>query len=253
VFGLLIGPIGFYIRRHLNETPEFIAAPASSASLRELFPHQLDRVLLAIGIAVISNSSNYLILFMPTYAATQLTVPASTGFIATFLGGLILTIGSPVIGHWSNKVGRTRIMIAAAALFLITAYPAFLLLTALPTMAVIVRLRVLNHRPQGSGVRCLRTPLHLVISLHPPSYLSDYRWPMSSGTTTSRIPAQCKVAAAVNKLSQNSLYAGHCSVERRGAGDVAAPPAAGHQAGSGAAGLVSTPARRAMAIIAVPA
>jgi MFS transporter, MHS family, proline/betaine transporter len=138
LFGLLVGPIGFYIRRHIEETPEFVAAPNSPTPLRELLTRQYDRVLLAIGIAVISNSSNYLILYMPTFAVTQLKLPASTGFIATLLGGFILTVGSPVFGHWSDKLGRTPIMIAAALLFLITAYPAFLLLTASPTLAVIV-------------------------------------------------------------------------------------------------------------------
>jgi MFS transporter, MHS family, proline/betaine transporter len=138
LFGLLIGPIGFYIRRHIDETPEFVAAPLSLTPLRELLTRQLDRVFLAIGIAVISNSSNYVILYMPTFAVTQLKLPASTGFTATLLGGLILTVGSPVFGHWSDKVGRTPIMIAAALLFLITSYPAFVLLTAVPTMAVVV-------------------------------------------------------------------------------------------------------------------
>jgi MFS transporter, MHS family, proline/betaine transporter len=138
LFGLLIGPIGFYIRRHIEETPEYVAAPPSPKPLRELLTRQLDRVFLAIGIAVISNSSNYLILYMPTFAITQLKLPASTGFTATLLGGLILTVGSPMFGYWSDKVGRSPIMIAAALLFLITAYPAFLLLTAMPTMAVLV-------------------------------------------------------------------------------------------------------------------
>jgi MHS family proline/betaine transporter-like MFS transporter len=138
LFGLLIGPIGFYIRRHIDETPEFIAAAISPAPLRELLTHQLGHLLLAIGVAVVSNSSNYLILYMPTYAITQLNLPASTRFIATLLGGLILTFGSPLIGRWSDSVGRTRIMMVAALLFFVTAYPAFALLTAEPTVAVIV-------------------------------------------------------------------------------------------------------------------
>jgi len=75
LFGLLIGPIGFYIRRHIDETPEFVAAPLSLTPLRELLTRQLDRVFLAIGIAVISNSSNYVILYMPTFAVTQLKLP----------------------------------------------------------------------------------------------------------------------------------------------------------------------------------
>jgi MHS family proline/betaine transporter-like MFS transporter len=123
--------------------------------LRELLTRQYDRVLLATGIAVISNSSNYLILYMPTFAVTQLKLPASTGFIATLLGGFILTVGSPVFGHWSDELGRTPIMIAAALLFLITAYPAFLLLTASPALVVMVFIVPWLRRPRTTEC-CLR-------------------------------------------------------------------------------------------------
>ncbi|HET6308498.1 MAG TPA: MFS transporter [Rhodopila sp.] len=138
VFGLLVGPAGFYIRRHIGETPAFVAAAASPAPVRELVSDQWDRLLLAIGASVVSNSANYLILYMPTYAATQLRLPPSTGFIATLVGGVILAFGAPVFGHWSDRVGRRPIMIAATGLFLVSAYPAFWLLTSVPTLSVLV-------------------------------------------------------------------------------------------------------------------
>jgi len=75
---------------------------------------------------------------MPTYAVTQLGLPASTGFVATLLGGVILTVGSPIVGHWSDTVGRTRIMLAAAAAFVFSAYPAFLLLTRHASLAALI-------------------------------------------------------------------------------------------------------------------
>src|SRR5580700_755820 len=137
-FGLLIGPVGFYIRRHADETPEFLAAKPTPTPVRELMLEQWDRVLLAIGIAIVSNSSNYLILYMPTFAVTQLNLPASSGFIATLAGGAILTIGSPAVGHWSDLIGRTRIMLVAAALFLVSAYPAFLLVTRYAALSILV-------------------------------------------------------------------------------------------------------------------
>jgi MHS family proline/betaine transporter-like MFS transporter len=138
-FGLLIGPIGFYIRRHAEETPDFLEAKPTRTPVREAVLGQWNRILLAIGIAVVSNSS-YLILYMPTFAVTQLSLPASSGFIATLLGGVILTVGSPVIGHWSDLVGRTRIMLVAAGLFLITAYPAFLLVTRYAVLSILIAL-----------------------------------------------------------------------------------------------------------------
>jgi MFS transporter, MHS family, proline/betaine transporter len=138
IFGLLIGPVGFYIRRHVDETPEFLAAEATATPVREVLGRQWNRVLLAIGIAVVSNSSNYLILYMPTYAVKQLSLPQSSGFIATLLGGLILTVGSPLVGHSSDSMGRTGIMQLAAGLFLISAYPAFLVLTGYAALPVLI-------------------------------------------------------------------------------------------------------------------
>jgi MFS transporter, MHS family, proline/betaine transporter len=138
VFGLLIAPVGFYIRCHLDETPQFLALETARAPLREVLRRQHGRVLGAIGVAVVSNSANYVILYMPTYAIRQLGLPAASGFIATLLGAAILTLGAPVIGHWSDGLGRTRLMLAAAALFAISSYPAFALLTALPSLATLI-------------------------------------------------------------------------------------------------------------------
>ncbi len=95
-------------------------------------------MLLAIGAVVVSTSANYLILYMPTYAVKSLRLPQSTGFIATLIGAFILTFGAPMIGHWSDTVGRSRIMMATTVLFIITTYPVFRLLTAHATMATII-------------------------------------------------------------------------------------------------------------------
>jgi MHS family proline/betaine transporter-like MFS transporter len=137
-FGLLIGPIGFYIRRHMEETPEFLQTKTTHTPVRDLFAQQWDRVLLAIGAVIVSTSSTYLLIYMPTYAIKQLHLPQSTGFTATLTGAAIVMFGAPVIGHWSDKVGRSRIMLAATALFLVSVYPVYAGLTAYPTLAVII-------------------------------------------------------------------------------------------------------------------
>lgn len=95
-------------------------------------------MLLAIGAVVVSTSSNYLILYMPTYATKSLRLPQSTGFIATLIGAVILTFGAPMIGHWSDKIGRSRIMVATTVLFLLTTYPIFSLLTTHASMTTII-------------------------------------------------------------------------------------------------------------------
>ena len=56
-FGLLIGPIGYYIRSNMEETPEFRAAPPPQAPMRDLITTQWDRVLLVIGAVTISTTA----------------------------------------------------------------------------------------------------------------------------------------------------------------------------------------------------
>jgi len=138
LFGLLIGPVGLYIRNRVAETPEFLSIKPTRTPVRDLLVNQWDRVLLAIGAVVVSTSSNYLILYMPTYAAKSLRLPQSTGFVATLVGACILTFGAPMIGHWSDKVGRSRIMMATTLLFLVSVYPVFMFLTAHASMATLI-------------------------------------------------------------------------------------------------------------------
>jgi MHS family proline/betaine transporter-like MFS transporter len=139
LFGMLVGPAGLYIRAKVVETPEFLEAekPATMPLSDLLRRHPLP-VLLALGIAIISNSSFYLLLYIPTFGVKQLHLPAYTGFVATLVGGLILAIGCPLAGHWSDKTARPRIMVIMCWLFLLTAYPAFYLMVAWPSLAACV-------------------------------------------------------------------------------------------------------------------
>jgi MFS transporter, MHS family, proline/betaine transporter len=154
MLGLLVGPIGLYIRSHMPETPEFVAAskpaalvatnqPAALAATSKpetvpmgaLLRHQPMAVLLAFGASIISNSSYYLLLYIPTYAIRTLHLPTYTGFAATLVGGIALAVFSVVAGYWSDRMPRTRIMLAMAVLFAVSAYPIFALMVAYPSMA----------------------------------------------------------------------------------------------------------------------
>ncbi|KXU83341.1 hypothetical protein CI15_30085 [Paraburkholderia monticola] len=134
LFGMLIGPVGFYIRRRIDETPEFERAEKSAAPVRELLATQKEQVLVSIGALVLTTTANYMLLYMPTYAARQLGLAPSSGFIATLAAGLIMMVLTPIVGHLSDKVGRVRIMLGAGVLFFATVYPAFMLMNAHPSL-----------------------------------------------------------------------------------------------------------------------
>jgi MHS family proline/betaine transporter-like MFS transporter len=137
-FGLLIGPVGYYVRSRMSETPEFLGAGAARAPLRELLTEQWDRLLLTTGAVVTSTSSQYMIVFMPAYAIKELHLPQSVGFTAALLAAALQTVVVPFVGLWVDKVGQIPIMIGAAVLFAVTAYPAFVLLGAYASLPVLV-------------------------------------------------------------------------------------------------------------------
>jgi MHS family proline/betaine transporter-like MFS transporter len=134
LFGLLLGPVGIYIRRQVAETPEFEAIEPTRTPVRDLLRRHPLSVALAIGAAIVSNSSFYLILYIPTYAVKQLHLPASAGFTATLVGAALLTVVCPIAGHWSDRLGRAPIMLVMAGLFLLTSYPVFALMVAWPSL-----------------------------------------------------------------------------------------------------------------------
>jgi MFS transporter, MHS family, proline/betaine transporter len=137
-FGLLIGPVGYYIRNQLAETPEFIEAGEAQSPLRDLFVGQWDRLVLLIGVIAASTSSQYILVYMPTYAIRELNLPQSIGFTAAVSAAALQTLAVPFVGIWVDKIGQTRVMIAAAIVFMVTAYPAFVLLGAAPSLIVLI-------------------------------------------------------------------------------------------------------------------
>jgi MHS family proline/betaine transporter-like MFS transporter len=140
IFGMLIGPAGLYVRAQVVETREFVEAEKpATIPIKDLLRRHPVPVLLALGISIISNSSFYILAYIPTYGVKTLHLPASTGFIATLIGGVILAIGSPVAGHWSDKLQRRPLlMVITCWLFALTSYPAFYLMAAWPSLTACI-------------------------------------------------------------------------------------------------------------------
>ncbi|CAG4889472.1 MFS transporter [Paraburkholderia gardini] len=142
VFGLLIGPVAWYIRTRLDETPEFLAAETTTTPLRDTFASHKLRLVIAMGLVVLGTVSTYLVLFMPTYGVKQLGLSPSVSFAAILLVGAIQLVFSPVVGHLSDRHGRTGIMLASAVLLLVLIYPAFAYLVAHPTFETLIAIQI---------------------------------------------------------------------------------------------------------------
>jgi len=128
VFGLLIGPVGLYIRRHIHESESFQKAEKNHSPLKQIVRAQKSLFFIAVGLMVVSTAINYMLNYVPTYATKTLHLPPSVGFSATLVAGIILTVVTPLMGLWAEKIGRLPLMWGALILLLITIYPAFWLM-----------------------------------------------------------------------------------------------------------------------------
>jgi MHS family proline/betaine transporter-like MFS transporter len=141
-FGLLIAPVGLYIRRHIDEVPVVRKAQVSGGDDAS-WGLQVTRVLVAMGILSVSTAATYLmLLYMPTFAIKQLHLPQSTAFAATAVSGAILMFGAPFMGMLADRFGRTRIMVISTTLTLVTVYFSFVWVISTPTMWVMMAIMI---------------------------------------------------------------------------------------------------------------
>jgi len=137
LFGVLIGPIGLYIRNNIEDAT---APPAAKhdAPVRTVFMTQKLPVLLAVGVIATATAVNYLIIYMPTYVVRTLHLSPIIGYLAAFVVAIASITLNPVAGIISDRVGRTPYMITAGVLLLFAIFPVYLLLAGKPSGTVIV-------------------------------------------------------------------------------------------------------------------
>jgi MHS family proline/betaine transporter-like MFS transporter len=139
--GLLVGPAGIYIRRHVPEPPaaaEVLASDVPRTPVRDVLRSHKLAVLLTVGVLAATTCLNYMITYIPTYSVDTLGLPDSTGFIATLVAGVVLLLVTSYAGHLSDRLGQIRLMGPAAALILVFIYPMFAFMVGVPALGTLV-------------------------------------------------------------------------------------------------------------------
>jgi MFS family permease len=142
VVGMLIAPVGMYIRRHLEESlqiaPESATAPRRESSLKIVCSQHGKTVLAAILALVGGTTAAYVVTFyMPTYAVRELGLTPSVALFGAALTGLISFAFAPFVGLLSDRVGRKPLILWSRVFLVVLIYPGFLWLNASPTPAVL--------------------------------------------------------------------------------------------------------------------
>jgi MFS family permease len=148
--GLLIVPVGIYIRNGIDET--LIAGKRTNSVGRILLQlvtmQQLPLVILAVlfigGIAV----NQYLFLYMTTYALAILKLPTSFAMLAPILSGVTGSLAGLYGGWAADRYGLQSINIIPRILMVLVAFPAFYLIEVTGSgwifLAVVAVLSVLH-------------------------------------------------------------------------------------------------------------
>ncbi|MFJ3716339.1 glycine betaine/L-proline transporter ProP [Streptomyces sp. NPDC090057] len=135
---LIAGPmgiIGLYLRMRLEETPAFAAevekaeASRPKVPLREMVAGQWKALLLCMGLVLVFNVTDYMLLsYMPSYLTSELKYDETHGLLVVLGVMALMMIVQPFAGALTDRVGRRPVIAAGCAGFLLLSVPALLLI-----------------------------------------------------------------------------------------------------------------------------
>jgi MHS family proline/betaine transporter-like MFS transporter len=138
VFGLLLGPVAWYIRRQLSETEAFAAIRPVQTPIREVLTTYKSQLALCVGVIVVSSITVYMILFMPTFAIKQLGLSPSVAYLGGLLSGIVGITSIPLVGWLSDRHGRAVPPLCASIAILLLIYPMFAWMVAVPALSTLL-------------------------------------------------------------------------------------------------------------------
>ena len=145
--GTLIGPVGFWMRSRMAESPVYQGLAASHRTartpLREVFARFPTELLGMTGLIVISSAALYLILiFLPLYAVRELGIAPADTQISTIVATSAEAVVILVCGRLADRVGALPVLACGSAVYTLAAWPLFAALVAAPTFAALLAVQL---------------------------------------------------------------------------------------------------------------
>lgn len=145
--GVVVGIVGWWMRRGVRETPEFlrlqnagrIEARPGLQALREM----PLRVLQVAGMVLLFGAGVYtLFVWMPTYLTHFVEPPVPHALLINTLCMIILIAGMPVAGLLADRFGYKSVLLAATFMTGVLVYPLFLWIDSGTVIATSVALTI---------------------------------------------------------------------------------------------------------------
>jgi len=136
VFGMLLVPLGYYIRRVLEETADPTALAAghgdgkhAPSALAEIWRDHRRSLVLGTAIIIGGTSANYIVLhYITTYAKAVLHMPFELALWASWIGGLAQLLLCGLAGIITDRIGRKPVATWSRVALMLLVFPAFMLM-----------------------------------------------------------------------------------------------------------------------------
>lgn len=146
LLSVLLAAVGLYIRLNASESPAFLAAKAEAERKQEkqkapipvVFKEHRKSLVIALFSRFAEAGNYYLFtVFLLSYVATTLKLPASYGLVAVMIGSALNIAMIPVFGAISDRIGRKNTFFFGAAVIITSAWPIFAMIQTGNPLAII--------------------------------------------------------------------------------------------------------------------
>jgi MFS family permease len=138
LIGCSIVPLLFLLRRSLQETDEFKRRKTrlSGRQLLVSLANNWRVVVTGMLLTTMTTVSFYMITaYTPTFGSSVLHLASSDSLLVTLCVAASNLFWLPIMGAWSDRIGRKPLLVACTLLALITAYPALSWLVVAPSFS----------------------------------------------------------------------------------------------------------------------
>lgn len=138
LLGILLVPVGMYMRSDIEETPIYRAA--KNVVTASETPGWILAAK-AFGFTILWTVSYYVILYyMPTFTEKYAGLSRTSSLWSNTIGLVMLVVAIPLLGLLSDKIGRKPLLIGCCVAFAVLTYPLFSVMlsgASLPTVIIV--------------------------------------------------------------------------------------------------------------------